>query len=1211
MQNFFSSNVVRTVLLVSAIAIVGAALWFIGPTLSFGGMTPLASTGMRVSLMFILILLLLLILMRWPFHLVGVAALCILIWHAGPLLAIGAVHPLLSTEARLWSIGAFLLFFLGYGILSFYRAYTKDKAFLDKVFRIQREKSAESGAGESIKEVSAKIDQAVRQLKTMRSRTNSLLRLLEGKRYLYDLPWYVVLGNSGAGKTTAIHNAGLKFPLAGYKQTASLIDGTANCDWSFTNEAVFIDTAGRYSTQETHQDSLAMDATEWQTFLRLLCKHRPRAPINGVLLTISVSELVADLSPRMTHAAALRKRLEELRSDLGIRFPVYVMITQMDRLSGFVEYFQSLTSEGRAQVWGCTLPVINDKDGEGQASALLQSELAQLLQRLQAGVSTRLQEEFDKDRRCLLEALPSEFDALLESLKAMLDILLQDSRFDNTQSHQTVRGVYFTSALQVASPTAVNRQTLTQRLRHALGAAWRAHDLQPMQVSAHSYFLHDLFTKVIIPESHLVRPNLRWEFRFRMMKLISHGLCLVLFVWLAGVLSLSFSHNRDYLTTVTAKTGVLKSQLTTLFAKSGREQSQAVPDALSTAAELPQVRGLDLQDPGLDYRTGLYSVSPIVAAADATYTRLQDSLLLPQILHRMGTVLRQSIQNGKAVNNDDADGSDSKIAYNTLRVYLQLHDKKKFNAADIKAWVLKDWETSDNAVVFGARASMLGHIDRLFSGSRVVQSPFVRDEDLVRSAREFLSTNTSTQRLYERAKQAMLHEAPQEFTLIRAVGPQAGVVFTRASGQPLDKGIPGLFTYDGYHQLFDKRLSEFVTAAQLDDAWVMGQSASAIAVMQIKMHEASVDQGSDSLTQDIRRQYLTEYAQLWSDYLDDIRAVTGTSIAFDLTVLRAFAAPDSPMSRLARAAAHETTLSRPLVSHTESDKSLLVKAQEHLTNKTKELRKGLGVLPQERMERDLVDKQFAALREVVTGQADVNAGTQQAAQSKPALENIAGLINQYYTLMVVTDTALTAGSLPPGGADAGAHLKLEASKLPAPFKAVLTALADSGSAKITEGTAAILRVQARIQFDRIIGMLAIQVSESCKRNIEGRYPFAQSNQEVNIDDFTRIFAAGGAADDFFNKQLAPFVDTSVRPWRYKNPATASLLSPAEIAMAGTGSTTLTSTVVATPNTPTLLGELLTMLAQRGPNPEAFAKMQVIRETFFREPGSKKWLGKLI
>ena len=132
--------------------------------------------------------------------------------------------------------------------------------------------------------------------------------------------------------------------------------------------------------------------------------------------------------------------------------------------------------------------------------------------------------------------------------------------------------------------------------------------------------------------------------------------------------------------------------------------------------------------------------------------------------------------------------------------------------------------------------------------------------------------------------------------------------------------------------------------------------------------------------------------------------------------------------------------------------------------------------------------------------------------------------------MVVTDTALTAGSLPPGGADAGAHLKLEASKLPAPFKAVLTALADSGSAKITEGTAAILRVQARIQFDRIIGMLAIQVSESCKRNIEGRYPFAQSNQEVNIDDFTRIFAAGGAADDFFNKQLAPFVDTSVRPW---------------------------------------------------------------------------------
>lgn len=1203
-------------LILLGMAIVGAALWLLGPLFSFGGITPLASIGMRVTVIVMLLALLMSILLKWPFHIVGIAALCLLIWHAAPLLAVGAMFPLASSEARSWAIGAILAVYVIYGMARLYLAVKADKDFMARLFHIDRDKQPGHGVGESIKNVTAKVDQAMTQLKSMRSRSHGLLRVLEGKRYLYDLPWYVILGNSGAGKTTAIHNAGLKFPLVGYKHTAGLIEGTANCDWSFTNEAVFIDTAGRYATQGVHEDSKRNDAAEWQGFSGLLRKHRPRAPINGVVLTISVAELVADLPQRMIHAAALRKRLEELRADLGIRFPVYVMITQADLLCGFAEYFQSLTSEGRAQVWGCTLPGQDSKtgdDGDGIA-AQLKAQLAQLSRRLHAGVATRLQEEFEKDRRCLLKGLPSEFDGLLESLNSMLEVLFQDSRFDNTQLRHTVRGVYFTSAAQdQAPPVAANRQTLILRLRRALDATWAAPGLQTAQITAHSYFLHDLFTKLVIPESHLVRPNLRWEFRFRMMKLTGHALCLVLFVWLAGVLSLSFAQNRDYLATVTGKAGVLKSQLTSLFAKTGTEQSQAVPDALSAAAELPQVRGLDLQEPGFDYRAGLYSAPPTVAAAETTYTRLQDSLLLPQILHRMEEVLRLAL----------TDGNDSKLAYETLRVYLQLHEKNKFNAADVKTWVLRDWEFSDSAAVFGVRASMLGHIDRLFSGARAVQSPFVRDEELVRSAREFLSTDSSTQRLYERAKTSMWHDAPEEFTLTRAVGPQAGIVFTRASGQPLDKGIPGLFTYDGYQQLFDKRLPDFVAEAEADDAWVMGKEGkegkeaktlSSGAVLQKKAAVSAggtaYDPAYDPLTQDIRRQYLAEYAQLWAAYLDDVRAVTGTSIAFDLTVLRAFAAPDSPLARLARAVARETTLSRPLVIDPGADKSLLDKAQEQLRKKAGDLRKGFGVLPQERMERDLVDNQFAALREVVTGQADVRAGTQQAAQGKPALENIAGLVNQYYTLMVVTDTALSSGSLPPGGADVGANLKLEASKLPAPFKSVLTALADSGSAKITEGAAAILRIQAHTQFDRIVGMMAIQVSEPCKRSIEGRYPFAQSSQDVDIDAFTRIFAAGGAADDFFNKQLAPFVDTSVRPWRYKNPATASLLSPVEIVMAGVGSTPLSPGAARAPGTPTLLGELLAMLARHGPNPDAFAKMQAIRDTFFREPGSKKMAWKV-
>ncbi|MEH6246737.1 ImcF-related family protein, partial [Salmonella enterica subsp. enterica serovar Mbandaka] len=139
--------------------------------------------------------------------------------------------------------------------------------------------------------------------------------------------------------------------------------------------------------------------------------------------------------------------------------------------------------------------------------------------------------------------------------------------------------------------------------------------------------------------------------------------------------------------------------------------------------------------------------------------------------------------------------------------------------------------------------------------------------------------------------------APADFTLVRAIGPQAGTVFSRASGEPLERGIPGLFTYAGYHKVFNTRLPEFVNKAQAIDAWVMGRPGA-----QKKTLESAAGRltGDDPVSREIRRLYLTEYAQRWSEFLSDIRALTGNNLAFDLEVLRNFAAPDSPLARLGR-----------------------------------------------------------------------------------------------------------------------------------------------------------------------------------------------------------------------------------------------------------------------------------------------------------------------
>ncbi|MES1162916.1 MAG: type VI secretion protein IcmF/TssM N-terminal domain-containing protein, partial [Rhizobacter sp.] len=177
-----------------------------------------------------------------------------------------------------------------------------------------------------------------------------------GTQMLYELPWYIFIGAPGSGKTTALLNAGLTFPLAEKMGAGGVrgVGGTRNCDWWFTDEAILVDTAGRYTTQES--DS-ATDAAAWDGFLALLRKSRPRRPINGVLLTVNIQDLLQqNPNERKEHAAKLRARMQELAEKLGVRAPVYVLVTKADLIAGFNESFGDLGKEERNQVWGFSFP---------------------------------------------------------------------------------------------------------------------------------------------------------------------------------------------------------------------------------------------------------------------------------------------------------------------------------------------------------------------------------------------------------------------------------------------------------------------------------------------------------------------------------------------------------------------------------------------------------------------------------------------------------------------------------------------------------------------------------------------------------------------------------------------------------------------------------------------------------------------------------------
>lgn len=1175
MQKFLGFLFSGKMLAISVAILLALAIWFFGPRFAFGGLHPLASVEMRIIATLLLILVLFLWLKAWTFSFVWVAALCVVIWYASPLLAFGETTPFAPVWVRVTAISIVLICFALYGLYRLWRALRVDEQLLQKILHPRGDKPTASEMREDLRAVSHIVSRAVGQLKRLRIGKPGfgLRRIFEGKRYLYELPWYMMVGAPGDGKTTALLNSSLQFPLAeqmGHSAEAVAVPGkggTLHCDWWFTNEAVLIDTAGRYVRHDdgTTPESTQRNATEWRGFLELLRKYRPRAPINGALLTLNVADLIGKTEPeRIMAAAALRARLAELRQELGIRFPVYLIITKMDLLPGFTDYYSSLTSEGRAQVWGFTLPY-DQKQQNHQRDRLRPScekELSLLATRLDRGINNRLQEEYDVQRRCNLYALPLEFAALIEPLLDIIERIFLDSKFDSTQLHNTLRGVYFTSAAQAPVSAIADSQSPLQRLWKAI----KRDPALPEKVSSHankatptgnrSYFLHDMLTRLVFQESHLVQPNLQWEIRYRLMRLAGHLLILVVFLGLTYGIYISYGNNTDYIAVVKDKTKILTEKIRVYSKKPALD---AVPDILNASRALAAYPGLDPDNPPASFRYGLYSVPPVVDSAALTYEQLLDQLLLPTIVRRTEIALADAIAQ-----------SDAQATYDALRVYLQLNldaaHQVKFNAGEIQNWVLKDWEKNNSAEAFGGRASIYEHVSALFDGSRVVRSPFTKNDTLLRNARTFLESSTSTQRIYERALVAMNDEAPGDFTIARAVGADAGTVFIRASGEPLDRGVSGLFTVDGYRNLFDKRIAEFVAVAYSDDEWVMGRET-VRSQRQTTENAAQLARkiggDEDPLIKEIRRLYLTEYASRWQTFLEDIHSVnssgadTSSSLAFDLLTLQKLSAPDSPLVRLARAVVEQTTLVPPLNAQAR-EKLLADRAEQRMTGTSRQVVQTAKLLkdirPEEQLEKKLVDNRFAALREVVTGITD---NQNSYAGGRPLqLDALQSQLNEYYGQLMVADNSLATNVLP-ARIEAADKLRLEAARLPAPLKNILLDLTNQGTRKLNIGAGEVLNNQ----------MQAI-LGNDCQNAIDGKYPFADSSQEVSIEDFNRIFAAGGLLDDFFKKQLASHVDTASQPWQYKR--TDSSVPPLN-----------------------------------GPTLEPFQRARQIREAFFRDAGAHK------
>jgi type VI secretion system protein ImpL len=1030
---------------------------------------------------------------RWIRTGMGVAVLAIIIWFFGPLIAIGSSHILQSEAVRLIVIGVLILGWIIENLIHTIRAGHKDKELAEGV--AQADPSAEATA-EEIATLSDRLKEAMAALKKAK---------IGGRgKHLYQLPWYMFIGPPGAGKTTALVNAGLNFPLADTHGPHAIrgVGGTRNCDWWFTDQAVLIDTAGRYTTQDSDNK---VDANAWLGFLRLLKRTRRRQPLNGVLVAIGLSDL-ATLSEaeRGEHARAIRKRIRELHDELGVRIPVYVLFTKADMVAGFVEFFDNLGKEEREQVWGATFALDDGKDEAG-AIAAFAPEFDLLLGRLNDRVLERLNQETDLQRRRLIWGFPQQIASLRGIANDFLTEIFRPSRLE---ARPLLRGVYLTSGTQDGTP-----------IDRLLGAMAGQFGLQRQAVTAftgagRSYFLTRLVRDVVFGEAGLVSKDPRVERRQRLVAIAAWSVAALVLIVVTGLWTISWLGNRDIIETAHAAATKYQTQYAELM-KRGPQDTELPPilPPLATLRTIPT--GYEQRTKETPWRLtyGLYQGEKISSASVDAYVRALNGLMLPRLLSR----LEQQIQ-------DHMDKADQ--LYSLLKVYLILGRQGPLDRDLVGQWFAADLISSypgddDQAT----REALMAHLQALLEyplANVALNGP------LVAQARAVLNRQPQADYIYNRMLRSAVVQGLPEWTVADNAGPGAPRVFVLRDGKPITTGMPGIFTWEGYHNVFLPLLPR-VTKDAAEDAWVLGKQATSVVASVTEMNR---------LRRDILSEYLDDYTRHWDEFLDNIAVKPFTSVADGKDELFLLSAPDSPLRNLLQAIDGQTQLSRPAAtekaaSQAEAKAGQVTKqvggfanylTRAGLTSEQNQMADILGSAfgsdasgkPVDPATR--VDQHFAGLHAFVSGSKDQPAQL-DAVMAKllavyQGMNQAASAPNQGQALL----SQLSSG----GGAAASQQLQDAGKGAPKAVAAMLSTVAQSNS-----------QVTASGADDELGGAWRSKVLPLCQAAFN-RYPFvAGSAQDVPVDDFVHLLGPGGLMDQFFDQYLKNFVDNTVTPWKWQ------------------------------------------------------------------------------
>ncbi|MDE8653713.1 type VI secretion system membrane subunit TssM [Novosphingobium album (ex Liu et al. 2023)] len=942
-----------------------------------------------------------------------------------------------------------------------------------------------SAADQESAAVAARMAEA---LAALRSRSKN-------RDYLYSKPWYVIIGPPGAGKTTALLNSGLLFPFA--DQSVKGVGGTRNLDFWFADEAALVDTAGRYTTQESDPTA---DAEGWKSFLGQLRKQRPLSPINGIIVAIGVDELLnVDRAGLDRHASLVRRRLAELRSTLEVAVPAYLLITKADLIAGFVEYYDDLDVEGRRAVLGATMPVENKMpsidDIVGEFDRLINAQFERQ--------AKRLFEEVDQVRRSLILGFPSQ----LAAIRNRMARFVEGAFLSGEAPSASFRGFYLTSGVQAGAPLDRILAGVAETFHTTTGSG---------RGSGRTYFLNRLLTEVVFKEAGLVRadPAARKRQQLRLaggLAVVGGVVALILAAWM-----FSFARNRAFL----ADLNLASSNAMALVRQTGIdlvEVRETDPDLEQSLAVLAALRDLPQGfaqqaggEPGWGMRFGLYQSSHADQAVESYRDGLR-RILLPRILLRIEQYIQANAGNPMAL-------------YQPLKVYLMLGGWGPMDKGVVKSWVTADWaqEAYPGADRAPMRKELAQHLDVLLEDEGLASSWGAKrraplDGTVIATARGALQTLSMADLAYAVLKQKALATSGAPWRASAALA--AGDAQAFANGQEvLQAEVPYFFTRAGHEKAYQAGLVT-VAADFQKELWVLGEGAGAEGTrLQMSQIRANV-----------ARLYARDYISAWER-----------------------------IAKLPRPANYFTNAAA-LGAFTKTPSPLKVLLLEVRKNTTFEGGSGAaGELARRKISNMRYGRYVDDAADIADDGNSYDAGTEISNYFKPLHDYVGnakepGALDEFIGEVKQAGAAMTSARIAGGGMGSEAAqgqmamsmggVATAAGAAPALLKDFVMSAA-SGGEKETVSTAQ----------GALTDVYTQSVLPQCQLATAEKYPFfGTSAQNASLVDVQQVFAMGGSLDGFFEQRVMPLLDTSGPIWRWNAnlPVTADLSpsSPDEFAKA--------------------------------------------------------------